>query len=657
MENNEHNNPATMSDAGAGNLFSFDANDVQLFSDPEQYPEQQDDAEAGNLFFGEPEQPQERQANTPPEITADEWDALFKSLQDAQEKARRAGMWTANPSKELIQRARVFFDQHVGPLQDALKRGGAADDVIDAVCMDYTTVLTGVLNFSYSATPLQMYSALRAITPYDAFTIDRYGLYFGLLWNYSRFLLMRNDYDKAVKSDDATNETKREFIGKFYSLMDSRAVRWLLNYGHFEPGDFAGFDPGELYAYFTRHNELADVGEYVLYYTVARTALVATPEDLAVVTPPPAEYFNPGEPLEDFAERVARDVIKNLNTDAAIFAGAITAATSTEREQARQAGKDWNGKATDRPVKIYENYGIVLSRPVEVAAKGKIKDIVPAQNYIDDFNNDPARFCNIPIRAKVTADTIQKVIEAIGLLPYYYPKPHAIDAQGRLSYFLNLSELSGICGYADANQEEKQALLASLLLIRHFYFVVDKPVKTDKIVNSKGKTVNRKTGGLVVLQFVNVPEIGLQTGNIQIDVYPESLKGHATLIPPDAYNKLRAEAKSLPQRRFNMQIATKSHKSERDLIDEVFGYADRLKYAAPEERAAVKREIQKHRSRDKNKILGWFEKYAQAGIVTDYHREPSKTDKRDFVLSWKCPDKSRLSPPPVDVDDEIAGEQ
>ena len=120
---------------------------------------------------------------------------------------------------------------------------------------------------------------------------------------------------------------------------------------------------------------------------------------------------------------------------------------------------------------------------------------------------------------------------------------------------------------------------------------------------------------------------------------------------------MRAEAKGLTQSRFNFQIATKSHKSERDLIDEVFGFADMLKFATTDELPKVTKYVQGHRSRSRERVLSWFGDYVNAGLITNFKREPSKTDNRDFVLSWVCPDPTKLDPPPLDPQADQAAER
>lgn len=588
------------------------------------------------------------------EATADDWTSVLRLVEETRQDAERAGIWLLLPTETLLRRGEVYYNQRVERIRDTMAATGATSDVVNVVCLDYAGILSGQMKFR--ATPQQMQSALRALKPYEAFSIDRYGLYFALLLNYSRFLLRFHDYDVEVKGVFATEETKRKYIDAFFPAMDARAVRWLLNIGYFQPSDFAGFDPAEMNAFFRRIAEFSALGEYTLYYTVARLALIATPDELVEVEAPP--FLKTQTPISDFCEQVLQETVENLDRAAEKFAAAVTSDTPTEQAEARQAGTEWRDDTNRPTIKIHENYGIVLSRPVNVSPHGaEIVNTLPVQRYIDDFNAHPNKYTNVTIDANVTQMTVQKVFEGVNLLPQYLSRSMRVIDNGRFEFQTNISEFAEICGYVDANQEQKRALLGGLLLLSNLYFVVDKPKKYGERINAKGRKVKAITGGRSALRFLNVPEIGLDTGGLRIEVYPESLKGRPTLITAEVYQQLRAEAKGLTQSRFNFQIATKSHKSERDLIDEVFGFADMLKYATAEDLPKVTKYVQGHRSRERDRLLRWFDDYVKAGIITDFKRVPSKTDKRDFILSWTCPDPSKLDPPPFDPQADSIEEQ
>ena len=593
-----------------------------------------DPQEQGGTWQGlEPQEPAPKDNAEEPE-TAEVWADALRLLDALRDYADSSGAWFVNPPEPLIRRAELYYNQHVEAVRRVLRKSGADARTVHVVCRDYAGILSGTCEFTADA--LQMQTALRCVEPVEAFNIDRYGLYFGLLSNYSRFLLRFHDYAEAVKGEAATEESKRAFISGFYPAMDARAVTWLSFNGYLTASDFTGFDPSEMVAFFQRMGEYAQFADYTLYYVVARLALVATPAELDAVAPPP-HLRNTQTPIAQFCEQVTRETLEHLNKAAEKFAEGLTANTPTKQEQARQAGKDWHDDTNARPVKIHENYGIVLSRPVNVSPHGQqVVTTLPVQQYIDKFKRENPTFGNI------TQMTVQKVFEGVNLLPQYLAGNMTRGEGGRLGFRTNISEFAEICGYADANQDEKRALLGGLHVLDGLYFVVDKPMKYTERTTAKGRKVKQLTGGRTAVRFLIVRSIGLDTGELFIEVYPESLQGRPTLITYDRFKKLRAQQKGLAQSRFNAQIETKSHKSENALIDEVFGYADMREHAAPEDLPQLNTYIRKNRPNARTKMLGWFQQYIQAGIIADFKREPSKTDKRDFVLSWSCPDTDKL---------------
>ena len=575
--------------------------------------------------------------------TAEEWADMMLYYEDTKRTYERAGLWGVWTSETLLRRAEVYYNQRVTTVVKTMTAAGAPVDVVNAVCSDYIGILSGSCKFV--ATVEQIQTALKTLQPSAAFSIDRYGLYFGLFLNYSRFLLVYKDYDFTVKGLHATDDTKRVYLSEFYPPMDARAVRWLLDRGYFQASDFSGFEPSEMGEYFARISAFAELGEYVLYYTVARLALLATPDELAEVEPP--KHAQGQTDIIAFCEAVVKDTVDKLDATAEKFGEGLTSDAPTEQAQAQKAARDWRDDTNARPIKIHENYGLVLSRPVNVSPNGStITTTLPIRRYIDDFSRRNPQY------GKITEMTVQKVFEGVNLLPSYLSGRMKTGENGRCAFYTSISEFAEICGYADANQPEKMALLGGLLLLDNLYFIVDRPQKYYEYTDRKGRTRRQNTGGPVAMRFLVVREIGLRWGELLIEVYPESLKGRPTLITERRYKELRAQAKGLTQARFNYQISTKAHKSENALINFVFGLDDMIKYATPDELPKVTKYIQNHRADFRKKVLRWFDDYVKAGILTEYTREPSKTNKGDYVLSWVCPDTSKLNPPPFEPQEQ-----
>lgn len=580
--------------------------------------------------------PANRQSAEPQQDPADDWVELSRLLDETRKGVERGGFYTLVPPEVLARRGELYYNQRIEQVAEALAASGMAAPDISAVTTDYARVTFGSLSFT--ASPATMTAALKALPPAKAAGVDLYGLYFSLMLNYARHVLTLFSYQTNVESKGATKRTKSQFLERFYSPAEALAVVWLSNNGYIEPSHFAGFETSQLGEFFSRIREFAALGEYTTYYTFCKYALLATPEELDQIIPPP---IHAQTSLSDYANKASEQYAAELKRLSGKFSEAATSEPSPEQEQAREAAAKWDVNT----VKIYPNYGIVLSRPVSISPNGsEIINTLPVQRYIDRFKKDKPQYSDI------TQMTVQKVFEGVNLLPTYLSRTMQIGDNGRYIYHTNISEFAEICGYADASQPHKTALLGGLLLLSNLYFVVDKPKRYVETTTRKGVKVRKAKGGRAALQFLHVPEIELETGELRIEVYPDSLKGQPTLITPETYKQLRAEAKGLTQSRFNAQIATKSHKSELDLIDEVFGFADMLRNATPEELPKVKKYVQGHRGRERSRLLGWFDDYLKAGIITEFKREQSKTNKRDFVLSWSCPEPDKLTPPPFDPD-------
>ena len=121
-------------------------------------------------------------------------------------------------------------------------------------------------------------------------------------------------------------------------------------------------------------------------------------------------------------------------------------------------------------------------------------------------------------------------------------------------------------------------------------------------MQAKTHEKTKKTGGVTAMQFLSLRQYD-ETGDLFIEVYPESVEGHPTLITADIFKRLRDRSKGLAQSRFNYHITEKSHKSENDLIDDCFGFADMLRHASDDELPKVKKYIRSNRSARRREML------------------------------------------------------
>ena len=561
----------------------------------------------------DPQAPQEQPEND-----------TLKALNEVRELAEKSGYYVALPNDAILTRAENYFNAYYSTVRDALINTGTTEETADVVVKDYARVLIG--SGIPQANPQQMAEALKHLKPYKAYSIDRYGLYFAVMMNYARCLNRMYDYNEAVKGDTATVETRKRFIGGFWTGAEARAITWLLSVGVMEPADFGGIDPAEVGEFLNTVKSWADLGDYVTYYFVAKYALLATPEELAEITRPPIQSATP---IIEFADKAATEAKQRLDDTADKFADMFEAERKADQEraeaEARAARRDWENKVNAAPIPLHEVPNIICSRPVEISPRGKqLIEILPIQQYIDDFtrNEENAQY------GLITPFTVQRVVEAINILPHFLKQT---NEDGQLLFHTTMNEFAELCGYIDANLEQQRALLGGLMLVSEKYFVVNRPYKviTKEYTNGRKKRIT--VGGPTATQLVHV-KIGIETGGLDIIIDPDAMRGKPTLIQIHDYKALRAAAgKNLSRSRFNAQILSKGHKNVDDMLNEVFGYDEKLKLCEGDAEALkrAKRDIRQHKPRNRAKLFEWFNETQAAGIITYTYNEKTNT------VSWK----------------------
>ena len=116
------------------------------------------------------------------------------------------------------------------------------------------------------------------------------------------------------------------------------------------------------------------------------------------------------------------------------------------------------------------------------------------------------------------------------------------------------------------------------------------------------------------------------------------MKGRPNLISYKDFNDIRKASKGQAENHFRYQIISKGQKEENALLNEVFGYDTLLKEievsgGTADDVAKAKRNIDKHRSRDKRRIAAWFEDYKTKGWLSSYTY--TKNGKKEYIYKWK----------------------
>lgn len=566
------------------------------------------------------------EASTPEVILDDKafnarmWEKLNEQLHTAEELKAKTGIYKVLPTPELMPRIKAHFDNTVSLISASLS--GVSEETRNAVLFDYAAALSG--GYDYTVTLEQMQEALRAVKPSKAFQIDRYGLYWCVFLQYSRTLRVYDEYRRKMIDTDTRKipaQDKALYMVKAMALNNAdyfQAFEYLKNNGYATPLDFVGCKTSDVRAFLDKAQEWADVAAYGSFCVLVRGAYAGTDEDIQKILPPPLfKYGQTG--AGKWAEHRFEEIQKHLNQYALRVADLIDAETQAEREKAKAEAEAAEEKLTE-PIRMPECVGLILSRDVFISPQGAAgRDILPIQVAINEYMKKHPEFVG-----NLTPRTVEKAIEGVNMLPRWH---RVAPANGLYSYKTSINEIARGAGMELANEDERKALLQSLLLLNGLYVVVWEP---------KGRKA---------LRVLSVRSFGLDgkiAGEIELDIPAEVMKGRPNLIDAVGFEKMRQEAKGLWQNHLRNQLLSKGQKEEQALLNEVFGYdtmlveathgtGDTTTYAA--EVKAAREYIRKNKSRDRKKLVAQLDKYAEMGAIT---YTCTTNAKGETIYKWKA---------------------
>lgn len=566
------------------------------------------------------------EASTPEVILDDKafnarmWEKLNEQLHTAEELRAKTGIYKVLPTPELMPRIKAHFDNTVGLITAALS--GVSEETRNAVLFDYAAALSG--GYDYTVTLEQMQEALRAVKPSKAFQIDRYGLYWCVFLQYSRTLRVYDEYRRKMIDTDTRKipaQDKALYMAEVMSVKNAdyfQAFEYLKNKGYATPLDFVGCTTSDVRAFLDKAQEWADVAAYGSFCVLVRGAYAGADEDIQKILPPPLfKYGQTG--AGKWAEHRFEEIQKHLNQYALRVADLIDAETQAEREKAKAEAEAAEEKLTE-PIRMPERVGLILSRDVFISPQGAAgRDILPIQVAINEYMKKHPEFVG-----NLTPRTVEKAIEGVNMLPRWH---RVAPANGLYSYKTSINEIARGAGMELANEDERKALLQSLLLLNGLYVVVWEP---------KGRKA---------LRVLSVRSFGLDgkiAGEIELDIPAEVIKGRPNLIDAVGFEKMRQEAKGLWQNHLRNQLLSKGQKEEQALLNEVFGYdtmlveathgtGDTTTYAA--EVKAAREYIRKNKSRDRKKLVAQLDKYAEMGAIT---YTCTTNAKGETIYKWKA---------------------
>ena len=534
--------------------------------------------------------------------------ATWQNIADLKKMAERLGVYVLTPTPDLTNAARRYFDDNVANIAKRLVENGANETTVEAVINDYGRAVVGVTPW---ATEVQMKDALKALSPVQAFSIDRYVLYFAVFSSYAAIIRFFLEYSQNVKLQPEPSQRQAWFetIQDKTRALDAVAFTWMQTKGYIVVSDFAGMEQAAIRSFLDTMERKADVGKYLRYYAVAKFALRATPEQLAAIPTPPT--FGAPNMATQYAEDTMAEIQRDFDDKAAKLVK-IAEQTATGETPDAETVREAKAAVTaiDR-LRIPENYALINSRPMWAAKDGKqANQILPISAFIDDYVKRHAE------ETGVTPLILQKTVEGVNLLQQIKKER---PANGDYTLQTNISEFSKLCGYTDANEEQKQQLLTALKVLHNLYIIVWKPT------------------GRVAVQLFGVQQIGLtgnERGNLVLKVFTSGLgNARPNLLSSAELSEMIRKEKGAAMMHFRYQILSKGHKVESALLDEIFGYSDQIKQAEltgdTVQVNAAREYIRKHKSRDKKKLLQWFIDWANRGILS-------------VVIKVAAPDKQTL---------------
>ena len=588
---------------------------------------------------GTTEEPEQEQGHATRESTLE----LLREVREQRKQLDGTGRYVFLPTEALTLRAEAYYNLYVEDVIKTLVTSGITQhDTVQQVVQDYCYTLMGF--YDLIALPLhEQVRVCNTVKPWRLFLTEQYGLnlLFGIYFYNVRtasdylkqfkLLYFNNDEEIEATPTEKRIEGKRNYLNTLINRFASGTAPMLAGGYNWirknvwdkdgvkvqivEPLDFAGVEPELANKFFAYIEVFAGVDEYVNYYYISKYALNATPDELKEIDFPPV--LGTFEQAREYAERIGSQRYRNLQRKASDVEKMIDADTAEETERARK-------KITSEPaepqetVRIPETFALLGSRDVYASVDGTPqmgKGILPIQAFITDY------MTRHHLTEQVTPRTVEKVIEGINLLQRLYNvKP---NEKGQYTFETNISEFSGLIGYTDANQTEKMEIMRALQILDGLYLAV------------------WRSNGLEALRVFTIQRIGLAgelAGQLTLQVNANAMKGRPNLISFKDFDAMRKASKGQAENHFRYQILSKGQKEETALLNEVFGYDTLLKEievsgGTAEEIAKAKRNIDKHKSRDKRRIAKWFEEYRAKGWLLSYTY--TKNGKRDYIYKWR----------------------
>lgn len=578
---------------------------------------------------------------------------IKRSIADIQEEERRTGESYFYAPPKLQELAERYYTNNVINIYEGVKHpltyrikvknedltlfpqedegetltAEAVDEIAKEVTKTFAYNLFGVSDFNLSIKGI--YTVLRYITPFKAYTLDKYAFYYPVMVRYLNIMHVYGQYSKLVKQETATVEDINTFLKETPLFSNSHAVWWLVSHNYIKLEELKGAEITDIGRFMDSHKEYKTLTDLIVYYFIAKYVLQATPEELREIVDLFKKTYVYNFEFDVFTAKIESEAFRlraEVDITAEKYAEAFKIEQEEEekrlkkREQAAKRAEKWEyEETTELPKQLME----ILQKPINYTPEKLQIDYIPLQNKIDKYNRDNG---TLEI-GTVTPEKVQRVLESLSIL-----KSVTNKVGDRHEYRGTINAYAEICGYKQPNNDVRLAVLNTLRLLHNTYIIVKKQE-------------------LKCINVLTLEEIGLQSGQIIIRIDPAITQGVPYLMDAKLLNKVKKKTGrgALSASRFFYQICNpgKTNKAEDSLIDEVFGLSDKIRSLEiklndeikKENKEKILQEIKKlkryntnHYGDFRKKIAGWFEEYQRDGLL-EYSRKENK--KGEYVYRWK----------------------
>lgn len=547
--------------------------------------------------------------------------------------------------RRLLEQGKQYYLRNIEDITKCLKDSGLSDEMVKVVTTDYGNALLGNLTFSASLSTMR--TATKLVNPATAFMVDKYAFYLVLLSRYAFIVQKTTDYLTRLKNAGIEEKTRLLESRDTYS---GAFAYWAMRARYINIADFAGI-PMQKIGYFAGYSVgCSNLNDYGIYYSICKCLYLASPEQLSTIRKP--ALLTDEQSALEFAEHYHSTLFEQGLKDATTKYAATfdTGKTPQEREQEITKATTWNNTGLTEIIKISKNFNSIMQRPIEARkTRQPNTGTLPIRNYIEAFIESNQIYKE---NGLITEDMLQRTIGGLDVMRTVLKFSNVDMGDSHVYVFqTTLTEFSELCGMKDANQREKEALLACLMILKGLYIRAEFPYRVKK--TKKGKKYD--TGGELYVQVVNIPSLrydGQTVGKFTIQITAEDLGGELTPITAAQHQLLTKKAKGIAERRFQAQLLGKDNKNEKDLVYECFGYAAMLQHATDEDIKGIRKYVNGHYTTARKKVNKWFEEYKEIGILTRYTLTENRAG--EMIYKWTVNRQAIQETGSVETNAEIA---